>query len=219
MVLLSTKSWDIKMNSFETDLKRAVMSRKFAAGLVLQIVILLHSGFDSDLFRISVPITASFPYATTWLLEYENGFIKSYLPRSSRLGYINGKFFSCTISGGLVEMLSCWVFVLIKGESAQINLFLILISGMFWAAVAAVLAAWSENRYIAYGGGFVIYYLLVILYDRYFEDVYCLYPYEWFQPTHIWVLGDNGIVIMLSSFMLILLCLYNRILRRCINLV
>lgn len=206
------------MNSFETDLKRAVCSRGFILGLTLELFILFQTGFDSDLFRVSVPVAAAFPYGTSWILEYQSGFIKAYLPRSSMKAYILGKFFACGISGGLLEALGCLLYLLVKGEDAgEISLMLIFASGMLWAVSSAVLASWSNSRYIAYGGPFVIYYLLIILYERYFEEMYCLYPYEWLSPTHTWVFGEWGVVIMLSGMILVLLCLYDRILRRCME--
>lgn len=201
------------MNSFETDMKRAVCSKGFVTGLALELAILLQAGFDSDLFRMSVPVIAALPYSTAWLMDYQSGYIKSYLPRTSTAAYILGKFFSCGISGGLAQTLGCLIFMLIK-EDAEINLMLIFTSGMFWAVAAAVLAAWSNSRYIAYGGGFVLYYMLVILYHRYFEHMYCLYPYEWLAPSHTWILGEQGVMLMLSGMMLVLSCIFYEIVRR-----
>ena len=42
------------MNSFESDLKRAVISVPFIAGVIIETIILFTSGFDSDLFKVSV---------------------------------------------------------------------------------------------------------------------------------------------------------------------
>ena len=44
------------MNSFESDLKRAVISVPFIAGVIIETIILFTSGFDSDLFKVSVPV-------------------------------------------------------------------------------------------------------------------------------------------------------------------
>ncbi len=205
------------MNSLEMDLKRAICSKGFLAGLVLELIILFQSGFDSNLYRTCVPVAAAFPYATAWLWEYQSGFLKAYLPRTGVTPYILGKFFACGLSGGLVELLACRIFQIFSQDGAQINLTLVFASGMFWALAAALLAAWSKSRYIAYGGGFVIYYLLVMLYERYLGGLYCLYPYEWFAPVHTWVFGDSGILLLLAGLGLVLLCLYYEILWRCIQ--
>lgn len=206
------------MNSFETDLKRAVCSRGFVLGLILELLILWKAGFNSDLFRISVPVIATFPYSTAWLADYQSGFIKEYIPRTSITAYIFGKFLACGISGGLLETLGCWIFMQIKkAEAGDINLLLIFMSGMLWAVLSATLAAMSNSRYIAYGGAFVIYYLLIILHERYFKELYCIYPYEWLAPTHTWIFQEQGVVLLLSGIILVLFGFYNEILRRCIQ--
>ena len=214
MALSSIGNWDIKMNSFETDLKRALCSKGFAAGLAIELLILIQAGFDSDLFRMGVPIIAALPYSTAWLLDYQSGYIKAYLPRTSIAAYIGGKFLSCGISGGLAQAFGCSIYMLIKEDTPEINLLLIFTSGMLWAVLSTVLAAWSNSRYIAYGGGFVLYYVLVILHQRYFEHMYCLNPYEWLSPSHTWILGDWGAVLMLFGMILVLLCIYYEIVRR-----
>ena len=64
------------MNSFETDMKRAICSVGFIAGLILQIIILNISGETSDLYMISVPLVCTFSYTTAWLEDYESGYLK-----------------------------------------------------------------------------------------------------------------------------------------------
>lgn len=199
-------------------MKRAVCSRGFAAGLLIEVLVLFGAGFDSGLFRMCVPVLAAFPYATAWLADYASGYIKSYLPRTGVTPYIMGKFLSCGISGGLLEVLGCGIYMFAgPEEAAQIHLLPVFFSGALWAVLAATLAAWSNNRYIAYGGAFVVYYLLVLLYERYFDGLYCLYPYEWLAPSHTWVWGEQGVVILLAGIILVLFCFYNEILRRCIG--
>ena len=99
----------------------------------------------------------------------------------------------------------------------QADWLLIFFSAMVWALLSATLAAISNSRYIAYGGSFVIYYILVILHDRYFEDIYCLYPYEWIQFQHTWLFDEQGIVILLSSLSALLFLIYYNTVRRYIE--
>ena len=49
------------MNSFESDMKRALCSKGFLAGLVLVFAMLMQAGFDSQLYRVSVPVLATLP--------------------------------------------------------------------------------------------------------------------------------------------------------------
>ncbi|MGN0389977.1 MAG: hypothetical protein ACI4L2_04115 [Wujia sp.] len=205
------------MNSFETDLKRAIGSKGFLIGIVLEVFILKQAGFDSDLFRVLVPVLATFPYATAWLSDYQSGYIKSYLYRSGIFPYICGKFLACGISGGLVELLGCLIYIHTEKNPSEMNLVLIFASAMFWALLSATLAAISNSRYIAYGGSFVIYYILVMLYERYFKEYYCLYPYEWLTRKHVWVFGDAGVLLLLAGLSILLFCIYYEVLRRCIE--
>lgn len=204
------------MNSFEMDFKRAVISMPFVAGVTLEFFILIAAGFDSDLFKVSIPVVSTFPYATAWLLDYQSGYIKEYIPRCGVKQYILGKIIVCGISGGLVEFAGCFLYTLVDGKG-DLNLNLIFVSGMLWAVLAATLAAWSNSRYIAYGGSFVIYYILVILHDRYFEDMYCLYPYEWLKPKHTWVFEEQGIIMLLIGITVVFGLIYYELLRRCIE--
>ena len=206
------------MNSFETDMKRAVLSIPFVIGVVLEFSILCMAGFNSDLFKISVPVIATFPYSTAWLSDYESGYIKYYVSRTGIRQYIYGKILASAIGGGLVEVAGCILYQMFKGNMGEeINLQLIFVSGMLWAVVSTTMAAWTKSRYIAYGGSFVIYYLLVILHDRYFDTLYTLYPYEWISPEGKWVFDEQGIIILIVGIMLVFVCIYNLLLRRCIE--
>ena len=199
-------------------MRRAVLSRGFIAALLLQTGILFAAGFDSDLYRLGVPVLSTFPYSTAWLADYQSGFIKACLPRTSVAAYIQGKILACGISGGAAEVLGSWLYILIKNDKTIVwSPMLVFMSGMLWAVLAAVLAAVSASRYIAYGGAFVIYYVLVIMYERYFNGLYCLYPYEWLAPKHTWIFGEWGVVFLISGMLLVLIGLYNRILRRYIE--
>lgn len=206
------------MNSFETDLNRAIGSRAFVLALVIQFFILWKFGIESEMFRVSVPITVTFPYSTAWLTDYQNGFIKQYLPRCGMTAYIIGKFLACGISGGAVLSLTCVLYQLTdEGKEVEISLFLMFLSGMLWACVSATLAVISNNRYIAYGGSFVLYYVLIILYERYFDTLYCLYPVEWYHPKHVWVFEEKGIIVLCSGILFIVFFLYDETIRRRLN--
>lgn len=206
------------MNSFETDLKRAIFSRGFGIGLAVEILILMTTGFSSDLFKMCLPVLCTLPYGTAWLADYETGFVKACLPRVGRKSYIAGKLLACGLSGGFLEVLGCQIFLMIKNDdSLNIDLILIFMSGMLWALVAAALAALSKSYYIAYGGSFVIYYFMVILHERYFKSIYCLYPYEWVMPEHSWVFDRTGILLLVGGLCLLIGIVYFEILRRCLD--
>ena len=203
------------MNSFETDLRRAVISFRFLLGTAIQLAVLWYGGFDSSLYKMTVPFVCTFPYTCGWLDEYKGGFVRLSLVRSSLRGYIWGKFLSCCISGGGAEVLAAWLYISLKqGEGLSCAYGLLFLSAALWAGAASVLAALSDSKYLAYGGSFVLCHFLVILCERYWKQLYCLHPYEWFAPTHLWVFGDGGVVMLLLGLLFLLAFGYYRVLER-----
>lgn len=226
------------MNSFETDMYRAIFSRRFLLGILAGFIIVFVAGIESELFRVSIPVLCTLPYTTALLEEMQSGFIRSYLPRTSNTAYVAGKLLTCMLSGGLTDMIPVLVFCTWKNSKLAAKLYLlqggsvmdadypgnlpkltayyglIFLSGALWALVSATLCAWSRSKYIAYGSAFVIYYVLIILCERYFPKLYCLNPEEWFRYQHTWIFGKWGIVIMLSMLCVLLAVLYDRIVRR-----
>ena len=53
------------------------------------------------------------------------------------------------------------------------------------------------SKYMAYASPFILYYVLIILNERYFENLYVLYPKEWLFPSDAWVMGGFGVILLL----------------------
>ena len=62
---------------------------------------------------------------------------------------------------------------------------LLFLNGGLWAVVGMTMSTIMESKYIAYASPFIVYYLLVILYERYFPNAWLLYPKNWIDPE-IW---------------------------------
>ena len=90
-------------------------------------------------------------------------------------------------------------------------------AGFVFAVLAQLIATVSMSRYIAYGGGFVICYALVIVYERYAKNLYMLCPYEWSDPKKDWMFGETGLVIFLMGISLILLECFSLVVGRKLN--
>ncbi len=185
------------VNSFASDLKRAVGSVRFPLAVLIQLAALWVGGFASQAYRMTVPFVCTLPYACGWLEEYTGSFTRLMLIRSTRRGYILSKFFACGLAGGGAEALAGWVFTLCAGPEAACPLGRMFLSGFFWASAGALLTAAFSSRYLAWGGPFVAYYFLVILHERYWPALYCLYPPEWIDFTHTWMFGEAGLWLML----------------------
>lgn len=180
---------------------------------------LILDALSSDGMMLALPILAALPFTASVVEDVKSGFIKAYLPRASMKGYIAGKVMAGILSGGLVFVLgifaayglaALWFMPMEAAAEAGAELparFLALMghvllyfcSGAFWSMMGMLFAALTESKYMAYASPFVFYYVLIILYERYFDTLYVLYPKEWVMPSERWVFGDTGVVLFVAE--------------------
>lgn len=72
-------------------------------------------------------------------------------------------------------------------------------SGAFWSVTGLFFSALTASRYMAYAAPFVFYYVLIILYERYFDVLYVLYPKEWIIPSERWGDGKLGVAVFVTE--------------------
>jgi hypothetical protein len=108
-----------------------------------------------------------------------------------------------------------------KGEIAQpyfaqllLKSTTLLLSGAFWSLVGFAFAAGTQSRYMAYASPFILYYVLIILHERYFDSLYVLYPKEWLFPSDAWVMGGFGVILLLAELIVITGLVFSVIARR-----
>lgn len=184
------------------------------------------AALGGNAMTLALPILCALPYTAAVPDDIKSGYIKAYLPRTTTKQYILGKISACAISGALVMavgILLAWgvsalVFlpkesvptVLVDGAGKLIDaekassplpgaIFRMAFSGSFWALVGMLFATLTGSKYMAYASPFVIYYVLIILYERYFDKLYVIYPKEWLSPSAAWMYGDWGVVILLAE--------------------
>ena len=165
---------------------------------------LIMGALSSDAMALALPILAALPYTASFIDDVKSGFIKEYLPRTTVPRYIAGKAVGCAVSGGLTLSLGIFIaygfaalmFLPMEaypkaGETVP-NYFGSLVetvlmffaSGAFWSLTGMTFAALTDSKYMAYASPFVLFYLLIILYERYFDKLFVLYPREWCQESH-----------------------------------
>jgi len=179
---------------------------------------LILDALKSDDVTLVLPILCTLPFAAAYVDDIQSGFIKEYLPRAGVNAYIKGKLIASGISGGLALAagvciaygLSALVFLPMEfapdpdtvpvSHFAQIfpRILVVFASGAFWSLTGFTLASLTMSRYIAYASPFILYYVLIILHERYFQDLYVLYPKEWLAQSQRWVLSWGGILILLG---------------------
>lgn len=210
----------IALSSMESIFNAARSTTPLQNGYHAQLVL---DALSSDWVTLALPILCALPFTATFVDDVKCGFIKQYLHRSGIKPYIKAKLIACGLSGGLTLFsgiviaygLSALIFTpmelaLEEGEIAQPYFAQVLmiaatlfLSGAFWSLVGFTFAALTMSRYMAYASPFILYYVLIILNERYFRDLFVLYPKEWLFPSDVWVLGNLGVILLLAELMAI----------------
>lgn len=180
--------------------------------------ILLQEALVSDTFVFALPILSALPFTASYVDDIRSGFVKEYLPRTRVRDYIAGKLTGCLVSGGLCLVFGILAFygitalVFLPMEAAPegnvaveawlqplvTESILVFAQGAFWSLAGMTMAAATGSRYMAYAAPFILYYVLIILCERYFKSLYVLYPKEWLSPTG-WMGGIWGVVALLAA--------------------
>ena len=87
------------------------------------------------------------------------------------------------------------------------QIMLMFCNGGLWAVIGITISSLMESKYVAYASPFVIYYLLVILCERYIPEAYLLYPPNWTNPG-VWPYGAWGAAIILLELSLVFCILF-----------
>lgn len=186
---------------------------------------LLENALRSDTVSPFIPILAALPFSACYIDDLKNKFARYFVIRCGNGTYIISRVCVCFLSGGLAivtgilitAVLAAIVFVPLEQEcigssfNAMQNfgkfLLLYFITGGFWAVVGMAMSTIMESKYISYATPFVLYYLLVILYERYVSDLFIIYPKTWTDPA-VWPFGCWGAAIFLLEITLIFAALF-----------
>lgn len=186
-------------------------------------------GLTSQILLFLIPIASVLPMGAVYVRESGTGFLKMYITRMNRMDYIRkktvqiyaGGFFTFLLAG-LVVFLGCFLFLYPleqKGDfpieeikSALELLLRVAFVGGIMSGISGIFAAIFQNYYMAYGMPFVFYYMLIILKERYFKEMYALYPAEWLKCEKDWGTNGNGIWIFLLAFSALVVLLNSLIL-------
>ena len=220
------------LSGFEAILDTARSDELLANGFHGQ---LIYNALSSDMVLLAVPILCTLPYGAAYIEDIKTGFVKLYISRTSRRGYVWGKFAGCFLSGGLVTVLgTILAYGISKLAFSPMELDVedgaevatqfwdtisacgrFFLSGGFWAFLGMVMSSQMESRYISYASPFVFYYLLIILRERYFTWLYVMDPKGWLWPSEEWVLGPwSAAAVNVECLFIALLCFAAAVRRR-----
>ena len=139
---------------------------------------LIVQALSSNTLSFFIPVLAGLPFSAMYLDDVRSKYVLFFLIRNSYRGYILGHCVACWLCGGgavLLGALSAW--------------------GL-WAVLGTTMSTVMESKYIAYCSPFIVYYLLIILYERYFPNAWLIYPKNWLNPE-IWPYGIGSAAMFL----------------------
>ena len=189
----------------------------------------LEAGYHTTLFRkglsgeavvFLLPLVSTLPYAASWLDERKNGYWKAYMPRTTKEKYAVSRITANAAGGGLCSALGYFLAYLIlaliyrpmeaAAETPAISFgalalggAAVFLMGVFWAGAGFLCSLLFRNRYMIYGGPFLLSYLMVIITSRYLPGVYTLNPREWLAMEHYWEGGSLGAAAFLAEISLL----------------
>jgi len=195
---------------------------------------LMQSALRSEGMTLALPILAALPFTASFVDDVKSGFVKYYLHRIGRGGYLAGRCVACAFSGGLVLafgiLAAYFLFSLVflpmeaplsKDAAAPAyfgklmeSVLLFFFSGAFWSLCGLAFSTLTNSKYMAYASPFVLYYVLIILHERYFDALYVLYPKEWTAPSPVWMWGNWGVILLLFELILMMSFLFASAARR-----
>lgn len=193
------------------------------------------TALQSDTIATLTPILAVLPYTANYIDDVKNKFVRFFLIRTDYASYLISRIVFCFLSGGLViiagAMLAWGASALLflpmekvaEAPSEAITLLLktcvlLFLNGGLWAVLGMTMSTIMESKYIAYASPFIVYYILVILHERYFPNFWLLSPKTWLK-LELWPYGiGSAALFLLELTFLCSLIFYIRGRRRLENL-
>lgn len=168
---------------------------------------------SSDALAAFLPALAAIPLSAGYLEDIKSKTSRFFLIRGSYPSYLLGHYIACWLCGGGAVLLgtgSAWGITAIAftplervvenpqelGSQIVGQIILLFLNGGLWAVIGMTMSTIMESKYIAYASPFIVYYLLVILHERYFPNAWLLYPKNWLDPK-VWPYGIGSAAVFL----------------------
>ena len=79
------------------------------------------------------------------------------------------------------------------------------LNGAFWALAGSAAAVLTRNHYLGYAVPFILYYVLTVFQERYYDKYYILSPRQWAYPSYFGAGVCVGMLIFLIAAAALLL--------------
>lgn len=184
----------------------------------------MNNALNADAVVSFLPVIAVLPFSGVYVDDIKSKFSHFYLIRSNYRNYLWSRVLVCFLCGGgtilLGGVLSWGISTLLftpmemDAQEGIVNsvqlwpvLSLLFLSGGLWSVVGMSMSTLMESKHIAYASPFIIYYLLIILYERYFSGIFLLSPLNWIKPE-VWPFGWVGAAIFLLEIITVFAILF-----------
>ncbi len=161
-----------------------------------------------DTMQFVLPVMCTLPFSASFINEYKSGVLRYTLGRTTRRKYIFSKIITTFLSGGTVLTVSTLLVVLVLSfifvplEEVPIDVSVISSFGKYFQIIVRyfilgsvngllglTISTATNNRYMAWIGPFMVEYLLIIFYERYFDRFIFLYPKNWLNLSNVGEIG------------------------------
>jgi hypothetical protein len=185
----------------------------------------LLGALSSDTVLLAVPVFCALPFTAAFVDDCKSGYIKFFVQRSGKGAYVASKAAATAFSGGLALFMGvaiCYalfllVFSPVESLPAQVagqaaaaappsifgdilgRAMVFLLAGAFWSLIGQLLATCTMSKHVAYASPFILYYVLVILSERYLKGVFVLNPKVWLEPAKLWPGGGWSAALFLME--------------------
>lgn len=180
---------------------------------------------QTDVIASIIPILAPLPFSGTYVDDIKSKYARLLIFRTSINTYLISRILLCFFLGGTVIILGtiiAWiasflVFFPMETSAEEIidsavclqkTFILLFINGGLWATIGMSMSTLMESQYIAYSSPFIFYYLLLILCERYFVNLFLQSPKNWINLSSYWPYDFWGPAIIMIELATIFTCVY-----------
>ena len=154
----------------------------------------------SEALCYMIPVVTTLALSASYLEDMQSGMLKYILIRTKAKQYLWSKVANCALFGALTVFLALSILLVgfmvvypfniaeigyLKSQTVQYytDLFgravVLILNGSFYAMFGGMIAAFSNNKYMAYAAPFIFYYVVSTLFSAYLSDYPLLNPKEW----------------------------------------
>lgn len=166
-----------------------------------------------------IPVVTTLALSASYLEDTQSGTLKYILIRTKAKQYLWSKVVNCALFGALTVFLALFILLIgvmvvypfntveigyLKAQTTQYytDLFgravVLIFNGSFYAVFGGMIAAFSNNKYMAYAAPFIFYYVVSTLFSAYLSDYPLLNPKEWIMMDTASIFDVLGIVFVLN---------------------